>query len=71
MGKKDINKESTKQWMKDHVSKNGFVNATSLAESFLKAHFITDALDPEFSLTLDVAFELSSEIRDKKLGELK
>ena len=55
------------QWMREKIEQDGFNNATALAESFLKAHHINDALDPDFSLSLDAGFKLAQEIRDKKM----
>lgn len=65
---KDMTDENIKKWLESDVSKNGFVNATTLAENFFKAHHITDALDPVFSLALDLSFNIASEIRDKKMS---
>lgn len=50
------------QWMRDRVKADGFTNAASLADSFLKTHEITDALDPEFSRTLDAGFKVAQEV---------
>ena len=55
------------QWMHQKVRRDGFVNATTLAESFLAVHHITDALDPDFSKTLDAGFKVAQEIRDHRL----
>jgi hypothetical protein len=55
------------RWMHQKVKRDGFVNATSLAESFLSAHHIGDALDPDFSTTLDAGFKVAQEIRDRQL----
>jgi|FrelakmetLWP11LW_1041352.scaffolds.fasta_scaffold197733_1 hypothetical protein len=55
------------QWMHQKVKRDGFVNATTLAESFLSTHHINDALDPEFSTTLDAGFKVAQEIRDRRL----
>jgi len=55
------------QWMRERVQQGGFTNATSLAESFLQAHHINDALDPDFSLSLDVGFKVAQEIRDHRM----
>lgn len=55
------------EWMRDKVQKSGFTNATSLAESFLQAYHINDALDPDFSLSLDVGFKVAQEIRDHRM----
>lgn len=54
-------------WMRQQVKTDGFSNATALAESFLKAHHINDALDPDFSLSLDAGFKVAQEIRDRQL----
>jgi len=53
--------------MHQKVRRDGFVNATTLAESFLAVHHITDALDPDFSKTLDAGFKVAQEIRDHRL----
>lgn len=55
------------QWMRERVKTDGFSNATALAESFLKAHHINDALDPDFSRSLDAGFKVAQEIRDRQL----
>lgn len=54
-------------WMREHVKLNGFSNATALAESFLKAYHINDALDPDFSRSLDAGFKVAQEIRDRQM----
>lgn len=56
------------QWMRDKIKNEGFTDATTLAESFLKAHQINDALDPDFSLSLDVGFKVAQEVRDQKMA---
>jgi len=53
------------QWMRKQVERAGFTDATTLAESFLKEHHISDALDPDFSRSLDAGFKVAQEIRDK------
>lgn len=55
------------QWMRDKVHQIGFTDATSLAESFLREHDINDALDPDFSLSLDAGYKVAQEIRDQQL----
>lgn len=50
------------QWMRDRVKSDGFTDAASLADSFLKTYEITDALDPEFSRTLDAGFKVAQEV---------
>ena len=62
-----MTEEQIIQWMRQRVKKNGFTNATTLAENFLAEHKITDALDPEFSKTLDAGFKVAQEIRDRRL----
>lgn len=54
-------------WMRERVKTDGFTNATALAESFLKVHHINDALDPDFSRSLDAGFKVAQEIRDREL----
>ena len=56
------------QWMRNKVAVDGFSNATALADSFLAAHHINDALDPVFSRSLDVGFKLAQEVRDRQLS---
>lgn len=56
------------QWMRDKIKEDGFSNATALAESFLQAHHINDALDPVFSRSLDAGFKLAQEVRDRKMA---
>lgn len=58
------------QWMREQIKTNGFSNATALAESFLKAHHINDALDPDFSRSLDAGFKVAQEIRDREMVSL-
>jgi len=55
------------EWMRDKIAHDGFSNATALADSFLEAHHINDALDPMFSRSLDMSFKLAQEIRDREL----
>lgn len=56
------------QWMRERVKQVGFTNATALAESFLKEYHIVDALDPDFSRSLDAGFKVAQEIRDKDMA---
>ena len=65
-----MTEEQIIQWMRQKVRRDGFVNATTLAESFLAAHHITDALDPDFSKTLDAGFKVAQEIRDHRMCAL-
>jgi hypothetical protein len=62
-----MNDDQIMQWMRIKVEQNGFSDATSLAESFLKEHHINDALDPVFSRSLDAGFKVAQEIRDQKI----
>ena len=62
-----MNEQKIMDWMRERVQKVGFTDATTLAESFLSEHHIMDALDPEFSLSLDVGYKVAQEIRDRKL----
>lgn len=55
-------------WMREKVKEIGFTNATSLAENFLKEHHISDALDPEFSRSLNAGYKVAQEIRDQKVS---
>lgn len=56
------------KWMRERIKTDGFSNATALAESFLKAHHINDALDPVFSRSLDAGFKVAQEIRDRQMA---
>jgi hypothetical protein len=56
------------QWMRERIRQAGFTNATALAESFLKEHHIVDALDPDFSRSLDAGFKVAQEIRDQGMA---
>jgi hypothetical protein len=62
-----MSEEIILQWMREYVKTEGFTNATSLAEQFLKVHHIQDALDPEFSRSLDAGYKVAQEIRDREL----
>lgn len=63
-----MTEEKIIQWMHEKVKKDGLTNATSLAESFLQEHRISDVLDPDFSLTLDVGFKVAQEIKDQQMS---
>lgn len=65
-----MTEEHILDWMRQKVREDGFTNATSLAESFLQAHRINDALDPDFSLSLDAGFKIAQEIRDHEMCAL-
>ena len=54
-----MNESQIMQWMRERVKQVGFSNATSLAESYLKEHHIKDALDPDFSRSLDAGFKVA------------
>jgi len=54
-------KEITR-WMREKVRKEGFVDAATLAEEFLRTHNVTNALDPDFSRTLDAGFKVAQEM---------
>ena len=56
------------QWMRERVKQAGFTDATSLAESFLEEYHINDALDPEFSRSLDAGYKVAQEVRDKTMA---
>ena len=49
-------------WMRNQVKKDGFKDAASLAEEFLRTHQVTNALDPDFSKTLDAGFKIAQEV---------
>ena len=58
------------EWMREKVRESGYTDATSLAENFLREHQITDALDPDFSLSLDAGYKVAQEIRDKEFAAM-
>jgi len=62
-----MNEEIILNWMREYVRNEGFTDATSLAEQFLREHHIQDALDPDFSTSLDVGYKVAQEIRDREL----
>ena len=62
-----MTEEEIMNWMRERVTERGFSDATTLAEEFLKNHHITDALDPEFSRSLDAGFKIAQEIRDQHM----
>ncbi len=61
-----MTEEQILQWMRKKVKRDGFTNATTLAESFLSEYRINDALDPVFSQGLDAGFRIAQEVRDRK-----
>ena len=65
-----MSEDQVLDWMRQKIREEGFTNATSLAESFLHAHHINDALDPVFSLSLDAGFKIAQEIRDHQMCAL-
>ena len=54
-------KEITR-WMREKVRAGGFVDAATLTEEFLRTHNVTNALDPDFSRTLDAGFKVAQEM---------
>ena len=52
------------KWMREKVKSDGFTDAASLAEDFLKNHDVNDALNPDFSKTLDAGFKIAQEVYD-------
>ena len=54
-------KEITR-WMREKVRDGGFVDAARLTEEFLRTHNVTNALDPDFSRTLDAGFKVAQEM---------
>ena len=53
--------EQIMRWMRDKVKSNGFSDAATLAEEFLRSHDVSNALDPDFSRTLDAGFKIAQE----------
>jgi len=62
--------EQIMEWMRERVKLNGFTDATSLSECFLREHHICDALDPDFSRSLDAGYRVVQELRDRDLVAL-
>lgn len=62
-----MNEQTILKWMREYVANEGFTDATSLAEQFLREHHIQDALDPDFSASLDAGYKVAQEIRDRDL----
>lgn len=62
-----MKEETILRWMREYVKNAGFTDATSLAEQFLREHHIQDALDPDFSRSLDAGYKVAQEIRDRRL----
>lgn len=62
-----MNEEQIIEWMREKVRRDGFSNATSLAESFMHEYHISDVLDPDFSKTLDAGFKVAQEFRDHRM----
>ena len=63
-----MNEFEITEWMHEKIKIDGFTDAMTLAESFLKAHGINDALDPVFSRSLDVGFKVAQQVRDQKMA---
>lgn len=57
-----LNEEQIIEWMRKKVKTDGFTDAASLAEQFLKTHNISNVLDPDFSLTMDAGYKIAQEI---------
>ena len=57
-----MTEEQIIQWMRDKVKTDGFKDAASLARGFLTTHDINDALDPQFTTTLEAGFKVAQEV---------
>ena len=57
-----MTEEQIMRWMREKVKRDGFTDAGTLAEDFLKTHSITTPLDPAFAKTLDAGFKIAQEI---------
>ncbi|MBN1816010.1 MAG: hypothetical protein JW828_01530 [Sedimentisphaerales bacterium] len=57
-----MTQEQIMQWMRNQIKQEGFTDAASLAQEFLKAHDINTALDPDFGKTLDAGFKIAQEV---------
>jgi hypothetical protein len=57
-----ITEDDIIKWMREKVKKDGFSDAATLTEEFLRTHNIMNALDPEFSRTLDAGFKIAQEV---------
>ena len=62
LGEGTMTDEEIIQWMRDKVKRDGFTDAASLAEDFLRTHSINTSLDPTFAKTLDAGFKIAQEI---------
>ena len=57
-----ISEDEIMEWMREKVKTDGFSDAATLAEEFLRTHDVKNALDPEFSRTLDAGFKIAQEV---------
>jgi len=62
LGEGTMTDEEIIQWMRDKVKRDGFTDAASLAEDFLRTHSITTSMDPTFAKTLDAGFKIAQEM---------
>ncbi len=59
-----MTEEEILKWMRGKVKKDGFTDAASLAEDFLRTHNVKDTLNPDFSKSLDAGFKIAQEVYD-------
>ena len=57
-----ISEDEIMKWMREKVKADGFSDAATLAEEFLRTHDVKNALDPDFSRTLDAGFKIAQEV---------
>ncbi len=57
-----ISEDEIMKWMREKVKTEGFSDAATLAEEFLRTHNVANALDPDFSRTLDAGFKIAQEV---------
>lgn len=57
-----MSEDEIMKWMREKVKADGFSDAATLAEEFLRTHNVSNALDPEFSRTLDAGFKIAQEV---------
>lgn len=59
-----MTEEEIMKWMREKVKKDGFTDAASLAEDFLRTYSVKDTLSPDFSKSLDAGFKIAQEVYD-------
>ena len=57
-----MSEDEIMRWMREKVKADGFSDAATLAEEFLRTHNVANAIDPDFSRTLDAGFKIAQEV---------